>query len=155
MHAVCEGEWAGGEGVQQLSSKDRDKWLSMTLTRRRAFFLPHRMERNGKMEGKWDKRGDESVCALSIVYWRKQGCFKTQRTFLVSLNGIEASERRRLFSPSFWNSPAVFAAQPETGNSSGSSGQRAAFLRRFISQWGHTVVVVVVVVVMMSHYGER
>lgn len=43
----------GGEGMQQLSSRDCDKWLSMTLTMKEGFFFfPHRMERDRKMEGK-------------------------------------------------------------------------------------------------------
>lgn len=81
--------------MQQLSSRDCDKWLSMTLTMKERFSSAWRRER-----GRWERREDgrkrgkqlEGFVAsvASRPYWLRERHFKTQSTFLVSLNGIEA-----------------------------------------------------------------
>lgn len=94
--------------MQQLSSRDCDKLLSMTLTMKERFFL--RMERRegdgsgGMTEGK-ERRGREeqlegsAAPVASSPYWLRERHFKTQGTFLVSLNGAEAKRSHYSLAP--------------------------------------------------------
>lgn len=78
--------------MQQLSKRDCDKWLSMTLTMKERFSSAWRGEKGRQKEMKGgEKQLEGSVAsAASRVYWLRERHFKTQSTFLVSLNGIEA-----------------------------------------------------------------
>lgn len=76
----------GGEGMQQLSSRDCDKWLSMTLTMKERFFPP----RGGR---KGEKLPDERVASASSGAYRLgKRRVETQSTFLVN------QKRHSLFS---------------------------------------------------------
>lgn len=71
-------------------SRDCDKWLSMTLTVEERFSSAWRGER-GRPKERERKQPEASVASVaSTLYWLREGHFKTQNTFLVSLNGIEA-----------------------------------------------------------------
>lgn len=82
----------GKERKQGLSIRDCDKWLSMTLTmkerfscaRREAGERPRQMKRAEAAGGECCLGGVQGVSAYGERH------FKTQSTFPVSLNGIEA-----------------------------------------------------------------
>lgn len=82
------GEGGEGEGMKQLSSRDCDKWFSMTFSMKERFFS---VWRGGTEENSRAKQLEGSVASVaSRVYWLRERHFKTQSTFLVSLNGFEA-----------------------------------------------------------------
>lgn len=90
--------------MQQLSSRDCDKWLSMTLTMKEKSYSAGRGEREkgGKSVGS-GRPGQQlegfATSMASRVYWLKERHFKTQSTFLVSFSRIEAKGSHTSLSP--------------------------------------------------------